>query len=336
MRPALFLGINVAVAGGLLAWLLSRHGGPALALLGAQPSLLALAGAAAAAAAAFVGLALRWRMLLRGLGTGPGLGRLLAFRAAGQAVSTIVPSARLGGDPLRAWLLATTATPAPAAIASVAVDRALEMGSSAGFAVLFALVLLQQGVPALHGPIVSGLLGAAAVVVGLAVTGRRLRQHAGLVTALLRGTGLERLRAVQERMAVLGDAEAAAAGLIEQHRRLVRAFLVGVAVNLLTPLEYWLLLSAFGLPSGAVAVVAAIFATGAAHSMPVPAGVGVLEGSQVWLFGLLGHPADVGLAVGLAVRLRELAWVAPGLLVLLFSMLGSARAPARAAAATDS
>ena len=63
-------------------------------------------------------------------------------------------------------------------------------------------------------------------------------------------------------------------------------------------------------------VIAAIFATGAAHMFPVPAGIGVLEGGQVWLFGMLGYPADVGLAVGLAVRLRELLWMLPGVLYL--------------------
>ena len=66
-----------------------------------------------------------------------------------------------------------------------------------------------------------------------------------------------------------------------------------------------------------IAVVAAIFATGASHMFPVPAGVGVLEGAQMWLFELLGHSPEVGLAVGLAVRLRELLWMAPGLIYLL-------------------
>jgi len=63
-------------------------------------------------------------------------------------------------------------------------------------------------------------------------------------------------------------------------------------------------------------VVAAIFATGAAHSLPVPAAVGALEGSQMWLFTILGHPPAVGLAVGLAVRLREVVWAIPGFVYL--------------------
>ena len=50
-------------------------------------------------------------------------------------------------------------------------------------------------------------------------------------------------------------------------------------------------------------------------------GIGVLEGAQVWIFGMLGYPTEVGLAVGLAVRLRELLWMAPGVVFLMVSGL---------------
>jgi len=325
VRPALFLGSNLVVAGGLLAWLAWQHGRPALAVLGASPDALGLIAAAGAAATALGALALRWQVLLAGFAAHTSFSRLVAFRAAGQAVGAVVPSARLGGDPLRIWLLARARTPPPLAIASVAIDRALEMGSSAGFTVFFALVLVSQHIPPLHGAVTAGMLGGVAVLAGLAITGVRLRRHAGLVTALLHAVRLDRLRLVRSRMRLLEDAEALARALVDQPRRLARAFCLGVLSNALTPLEYWLLLSAFGLPSEPVAVVGAVFATGAAHSMPVPAGIGVLEGAQMGLFVLLGHPADVGLAVGLAVRLRELLWVVPGLGVLALELMRQAR-----------
>src|SRR5438094_312100 len=126
-------------------------------------------------------------------------------------------------------------------------------------------------------------------------------------------------------MDVLGAAEEEAARLIAQPRRIARAFALGLLANLLVLAEYALLLAAFGLPSGPVAVVAAVFATGAAHSLPVPAAVGALEGAELWLFGMLGHPPAVGLAVGLAVRLREVAWIVPGILYLMMRGPGLTR-----------
>lgn len=323
MRPAVFLGVNLAAAGALLAWLVWHHGRPAFLRLASSVDGLVVLAAAVSAAATLGCLTARWRLLLAILGTPVRTLRALAYRAAGQAVGTVVPSARLGGDPLRVWLLVRGSTPPAAALASVAIDRGLEMGSSAGFTVFFALILLRQGIPALHGPVASALLGALAIATGLGMTMRRLRRHAGLLTALVQRTGLGRLRLVRGRLALLEEAEAAATALVARTRPLAHGFLLGVLANLLTPLEYWLLLTAFGLPADGVAVVAAIFATGAAHSMPVPGGVGVLEGAQMWLFGMLGHPAEVGLAVGFAVRLREIAWVVPGLVVLAVELLRS-------------
>ena len=71
--------------------------------------------------------------------------------------------------------------------------------------------------------------------------------------------------------------------------------------------------------------------------LPIPAGVGVLEGAQVWIFQMLGYPTEVGLAVGLAVRLRELLWMAPGVVYLLAGgRTDEARSALDAALAADS
>ena len=105
------------------------------------------------------------------------------------------------------------------------------------------------------------------------------------------------------------------------------AGLVGTGCALL---EYHLLLAAFQLPHTPIAIVAAVFATGAAHALPVPAGVGVLEGAMLWLFTALGHPPAVGLAIGFVARLREVVWVLPGLLYLAAHDLVSRRRAAPA------
>jgi len=287
-----------------------------VALLARAPSVWLLFLFLSAVAAGLAGLALRWQILLAGLGVHRGLGALTAYRAAGQSLSALIPSAKLGGEPLRVYLLVRARVAAPSAIASVVVDRTLEMGAAAGFAFLFAVILLRRGVPALAGAFVSVSLGVLALALGVALTVRRLRRGAGLVTAAARAAGFDRLRVVRDQMDALVAAEGAAGTLIAEPRRLGRAFGVGVAANAVVFLEYHLLLAAFGLPAEPLAVVAAIFATGAAHSLPVPAAVGALEGAQIFLFGTLGYPPEVGLAVGLVARLRELTWIVPGLVYL--------------------
>jgi hypothetical protein len=315
-RTAFVLGTNLLVAGGALAYVLYRFGGAALALLGRQPSPALLAAFVTVAAASLVCYAARWRMLIAGLDPPPGLGSLVAYRAGGQSLSSLIPSAKLGGEPLRVYLLVRARVPAASAIASVAVDRTLEMGVSSACALLFAVVLVRAGVPSLHGALVTVLLGATALAIGVVIAVRRLRRGAGLATGLARRVGLDRLAVAGDPLAILADSEGAAARLLADPGRLGRAFLLGVAPAVLNLLEYHLLLAAFGLPAHPLAVVAAVFATGAAHSVPVPAALGTLEGAQMWIFATLGHSPDVGLAVGLAVRLRELVWIVPGLLYL--------------------
>ena len=316
MRTVVVLGTNLVVGAAALGWVLVRFGAPALALLAREPHVVLLGGLALAVATTFLCFGVRWQLLLRGLGVQAALVRLTAYRAAGQSVSTLIPSGKLGGEPVRAYLLARSGVSVPATLASVALDRAFDMAAAVPFTCAYAVLLLQLGVPELHGAFVSVLAATAALLVGIAIGARRLRRRSGVVTAIARSTGLDRLRFVQGQMDVLAAAEEDAACLAAQRPRVAGALALGLVSNFVVMAEYALLLSAFGLPAHPLAVVAAIFATGAAHSLPVPAAVGVLEGAQMFIFGTLGHPPEVGLAVGMAVRLRELMWILPGILFL--------------------
>lgn len=314
--PKFILGLNLVVAAGALVWVLWRNGGPALAVLSLNPSWILLVAFLAMVAVLLTSATWRWRLVLGGLRHPPGFGPLTLYRLAGLSVSMLVPSAKLGGEPVRAYLLVQNGVKASEAMASVAIDRVLDMGAGTVFTVLFTAVLLRHGVQALEGTLAGVVIAASALLAGIWVTIRRLHGGRGVVTAMARRSGLDRWGVVERRMATLEAAERCAQHLVRQPMLMIVAFGFGLMLNLGVLLEYKLLLGAFGLPSDLIAVVAAIFATGAAHSMPVPAGVGVLEGSQMVLFAALGQPAEVGLAVALAVRLRETLWLLPGLVYL--------------------
>ena len=158
MRPAVVLRANLAAGCGLLAWVLYRFGGPTLGIVTTQASPARLAGLACVAATVVVTFA--WRLELAGLGPPLGLSALALYRAAGESLAALAPSARIGGDPLRAWLAERERVPSGHAIASVAVDRTLEMGAGAPFGVIFATVLVQHGIPGLQEALVTVSIGA--------------------------------------------------------------------------------------------------------------------------------------------------------------------------------
>jgi uncharacterized protein (TIRG00374 family) len=313
-RPVL-LALNFTLGVAALVWLFSRFGAGALSLLARSWSPPLLAAFVATVLAAIVVSAVRWRIVLQGLDLAPSLARLCAFRAASQTVSSVMPGGRLGGEPLRAWYAIRTGVPAWAAITTVAVDRTLEMASSLGFVVGFALILMTRNVPGIERTIAGTLVGAVGLVIAIGLGVRRLR-NGGLLVPLVRSLGLTR-PSLAEHTAVVEHAEDGARRLLGRPATLAIALGVGIVADLLTLVQYKCLLAAFDLPSTPVAVVAAIFASGAARTLPVPGAVGTVEAAQLWLFGMLGHPPEVGLAVGLATRLRDVAWAAPGIAFML-------------------
>jgi hypothetical protein len=317
-RSRLILVAELAAGLAGLAWLLDRFGRGAVTLLRADFSPALLAAFVVAMLVALVASAWRWKLLLDGLGPAPDLGRLFAFRAAAQSVSAVMWGGRLAGEPLRVWYAVRDGVPASAAIATVAIDRTLEMTTGLASVVVFALVLARE-VPGIDHTITGALVGAASVALAIAFGLRRLRGP-GLVAPLVRRLGNERT-SVAAHVATVDAVEEDARRVIAWRGRLLAALAISAFADVLTVVQFALLLAAFGLPSSPVAVVAAIFAAGAGRLLPVPGGVGTVEAAQLWLFGMLGHAPEVGLAVGLATRLRDLVWAAPGFAFLLLRAL---------------
>jgi len=331
VRSRIVFWANLAIGAAIFAYLMVAYGDGALAVLRLDVSMPWLAAYLCTTAASIVCLSWRWGYVLRGLAPSPGIVALTLYRSAGHSLAVLVPSGKLGGDPLRAYLAVRGGVSAPHAIASTGVDRTLEIAASAPFSILFASLLLQHGVPQLGRALLTVIVATAALGVGVFLAVRRLRRSRGLVSALVKAMGVDRWAVVDSQMGVIEASEESAAALSADRGRMWATFAIGLFANLLVVAEFTLLLHAFGLPDDTVAIVGAIFATGAAHMLPVPAGVGVLEGGQMWLFEMLGYGADVGLAVGLVVRLRELLWMAPGLVYLALRALRTRNQPMPAA-----
>ncbi len=317
MRAATVFFLNLTLGLLLLGFVVWHYGGPALQVLSADPSTIVLAAFVATSVVTVACLSWRWGYLLAGLSQNLSLVRLALYRSCAHTLAALIPSGKLGGDPLRIFLAIRSGVPAGDSVASVTVDRTQEIGSTAPFSLIFAALLFQADVPHIERALITVLAGTLGLVLGSFLAVRRLRRGAGLISALVRTTRMDRLSFVKSQHEVIGAAEQAVLILSEQIQRMFVAFLAGLVANLLVVAEFWLLLVAFGLPSDVTAIAAALFATGAAHLLPVPAAVGVLEGAQMWIFGMLGYPESIGLAVGLAVRLRELVWILPGMIYML-------------------
>lgn len=244
----------------------------------------------------------------------PPFGRLVAARLAGEAVNATTPTATLGGEPLKAWLVAGDRIPLSEALASVVIAKtALLVGHLAFIALALGIGLGRGTSRLLLAPILA--LAAAGV---LATAGFLWTQLHGLFGASARVLG----------WLGLGDAARAHlheldAGLRRYYRARRGRFLASAAWHFLGwvagSLEVWVVLALLGVSVDPVlAAMVEAFATAIrAASFLVPGGVGIQESGLAAILAGVGLGAGSGLALGLVRRLREGTWALLGYAVLL-------------------
>jgi len=238
----------------------------------------------------------------------PPLATLVSFRAAEHSISTLLPSAHLSGEPVRALLLRRRGRDWPLAISAVATDRLLEVSASAVAGPAYVAVFFAtHSQSSWAAPWAMG--GMLFCVLGLALFYVRARSGAPLLPLLFRGAALASLRDSVE--------------TIERNiRSFLRSpsFLPGLALSALAEAivlaELWTLVQAFALPISLATLVGVMVGMGIAQLVPVPAAIGSLEATEVGVVTLAGGGGPLGLAVGLIVRLRETLWILVGLVAL--------------------
>ncbi|HWK35228.1 lysylphosphatidylglycerol synthase domain-containing protein [Sphingomonas sp.] len=222
-----------------------------------------------------------------------------------ESVNALLPVAQLGGDLVRARLLARRGTPLPAAVAANMVDLSVETGTQALFTILCVALLVAgpHGGEAL--PLAIGLAAAgASVAIAFAVA-----QRFGLFALIERGVA----RWTRGRdLAGLHDAVVALYG---RPGPLARSSSLHLASWLLGGLEIYAALHALGIDAS---LREAIVIEGLAQAVRsvgflVPGALGVQEGGYLLIGAMFGIAAPQALALALIRRIRELALGLPGL-----------------------
>jgi putative membrane protein len=313
----LLVGLAIAVV--LVAWqgadavgvLLASSGWKLLLVVGfAIPNLL-LATAS-------------WRLLFPP-GHAPRFALALAALWIGMSVNVLLPVAGVGGEIVRARLLARWSSKTRDAIASVVVDKTVQVATLP----ILALIGIAALFPALEDGLIRGgsnpfgirpaTLGAAiagvallAIVIALLVLVQRAGAFSFLASQALRFARSKKWEGIVERAS---DLDGAIRSLYRPGR-----IAASCALRLLSRLslagEVWLAARLLGHPISLVDAIAlkslAMVAGGIVFA--VPAALGIQEASFVVLGALIGLPPDAALATSLATRVREIVVSVPGLL----------------------
>jgi len=239
---------------------------------------------------------------------------LLAARLAGEAFNLTTPTASMGGEALKAWLVRPWAPLAEGLPSVIVAKTTITLGQA--LFVVVGLVAAHAALPSLS-LVVRGMEWLLVVQV-LAVGGFVVVQAGG---ALRGGTRwLYKLGWLSDRhVESVGQVNDELARFYRREpRRLALSILFHFLAWLIGALEPWLILRWIGLPvSLAEATAIEAFSSGIRFAaFLVPGYLGALEAGHVAIFTALGLGAPAGLSFTLIRRVREAVWTGLGLLAL--------------------
>lgn len=241
------------------------------------------------------------------------LWQLLWMRWIGESVSTLVPSAAVGGDVVRARLAALHGASLPNAAGSVLVDITLGVFVQIAFTLLgLGLIVSVTGHQGFVRPTLIG-----ALIGILAVIGFYIVQRMGMFRFI--GKMISRLANAPDWHSLVhgGHSLDEAVLALYSRRRGVTGCCVWTALSLILGSgEIWIALHALGLKAtlvNAVIFQSMVFTIRSAM-FPIPGALGVQEGGYVLVGNLLGIPGDAAFALSLIGRVRELILGIPGLI----------------------
>ena len=250
--------------------------------------------------------------------------RLLAMRIAGEAFNLTTPTASLGGEAIKAWLLRRHVS-LDEAVLSVVVAKTTITLAQGLFLLLGVVVAWMAGLP--NSSLLHGMMWLLTLEV-LALVGFVVAQMRGLfgpVQRWLARIGLRLARHTETGARVDRD-------LVRFYREEPRRLMLSIAFHfvawLLGVVEAFLALRFLGVPvSLTTATIIEAFGTAVRFAtFLVPASVGAPEGGYVVTFVALGLPASTAVAFGLARRVREILWIAVGFVI--FALLRDDPRPA--------
>jgi len=240
------------------------------------------------------------------------LWQLFWMRWIGESVSTLVPSAAVGGDVVRARLAALRGAPIPTAAASVLVDITLGVFVQIGFTLLgLGLIVSVTGHQGFIRPTLIG-----AVIGVLAIIGFYVVQRLGMFRFI--GKMISRLANADDWHSLVHSGQSLDEAIRRQYarRRGVTGCCAWTAASLvLGSGEIWIALHALSLHATVVnaVILQSMVLTIRSAVFPVPGALGVQEGGYVVIGNLLGIPGDAAFALSLIARVRELILGIPGL-----------------------
>ncbi len=260
--------------------------------------------------------AVSWHIVLPAVPLTPRwMGRLYVVRMIGEAYNNITPTASLGGEPIKAWLLKSNwGIPLRDAGASLVIAKTTSMFSLVLFVAIGAAMLISDPqFTATHKAV--ALAGLAFIVLNAVVF--FLMQRLRLSTFVARKLGSSRFgKKLAGGIAAAEDIDRQFEHFYSQHSvRLFWSFMLAMANWVLGVLEVYVILHFVGYPAtfAEVWMIECMVQLVRTVTFFIPAGLGTQEGAFLIGVGALTGVPSAGVATAVIRRCRDLLWIGASL-----------------------
>ncbi|MCA9477809.1 MAG: flippase-like domain-containing protein, partial [Nanoarchaeota archaeon] len=259
----------------------------------------------------------RWDVILKTAKVKVPFHKVFLYKIVGFGISFITPFAKVGGEPLRAGLLAKHDCSFEKGMSTVVIDKIIDLAAT-GF--MFALGVFV----ALNHLMVPESLKIVLIIISLVFLGMIARVYYQLLnnkTMVVRLFKMFRLHKIPKLKRFENALASVDRRIIDFHKKETRAFYKTVAISvaawLLMFVEYKSVLWIFGYDLTILQLFTIITIMGAAYIFPIPLALGIFEFGQAQTFSMLGLKAAAGIGLSIIIRARDLMWTVFGIIILL-------------------
>ena len=267
----------------------------------------------------------RWQLLSEMFDIEIPFAYLFMIRQAGNTISYVTPGPQLGGEPLQAyWLNNGRGISMDITLALIGADRFLEIFINLSILFFSILLIIYGDIEAdLSGALLFVSLSLLSVVALLSLFFSKYRIIANSLFSLSNKI-FQKLPDRDQENRVITNIDAILSIIQADRLRVSLAMIIGVIGWIALIFELYLIMSAVNLIPDFYDIVLVMLGIRIALLMPIPGGVGTVETSLIWSFGILD--LSLGGAGGVIVlnRIRDLIILALGAVCLfLLSRLNS-------------
>lgn len=255
---------------------------------------------------AIIPLVLRWKVILKAYNIKVPFISLLRMQMAGYTLSYITPASRVGGEPLRIYMLNQEhQVDLKTGTVSVLLDRYLELLGTVSFGIVGLILFLFTPISYKIKLILTLAIVFASIL--LIIFYYRLSKNKSFFSKISPKKFKETMKDIDNKMSDF---------IINHKKEFFYSFLFYCLSGFLFLIEFKYLLLSFGIESTITEIILIVTMLGATNFIPIPAQLGSLEAGQIALFKLMKGEGDIGLALSLLMRVRYLILISIGFLII--------------------